>query len=217
MIEIILVRHGRTEANEKEIYGCDYPLSFTGKTEAIRARKTYLPLEPDRVYTSTLKRAIGTAVILFSKPVPEYMRYPAFNEIYFGTAETKTYSGGTEGYENQFEDDFVAFMEECEGDDPYERAEEAIRHIREIADDICMYPKEYPNRKVVIITSNTLMMCIALTLMRGRDWRRVMDIEPFENLEGLRLIFTDSEAECDSRLVSMIRMSKGYSEAIWTA
>ncbi len=59
----ILLRHGQTEANNKKIYmgRLDYDLNDTGREQA---RAVELPLKPDLVFNSPLKRTTQTMEIV---------------------------------------------------------------------------------------------------------------------------------------------------------
>ena len=186
MVEIYLIRHGESEANKKHLFGTNLPLSFKGHSQCIEARKIYRNIPFDRIYSSELLRASQTAAFLFQKPP---VQISEFNEIWFGKVEgmgdTKS---GIEGFFNQYDDDFVAFMEECEGDDPYERAEACIGIINQWIRNMIVAPSAHS--RIVVVTSDTLMRCIVLTLKRGRDWRRVSDLPYVHNLSHTKLIYT---------------------------
>lgn len=65
-MDIVFIRHGRTEANEKGVYGgfTDVPLSETGKVQAERAAKLIKDKSFSEIYVSPLKRTIETSSIL---------------------------------------------------------------------------------------------------------------------------------------------------------
>ena len=64
---IYLIRHGRTEANDKGIYigKTDYSLSESGKKELIEKLDEFEYPGVERVYSSPAKRCLETADILF--------------------------------------------------------------------------------------------------------------------------------------------------------
>lgn len=64
---IYLIRHGRTEANDKGIYigKTDYSLSESGKKELIEKLDKFEYPGVERVYSSPAKRCLETADILF--------------------------------------------------------------------------------------------------------------------------------------------------------
>lgn len=98
-MDIIFVRHGRTESNEKGVYGgfMDTPLSFQGAADAKSAAKLLEGKAFDRVYLSPLKRAVQTAKILgFEGKCDNRLR-----EINFGIFEGLSYKDILERYPDE--------------------------------------------------------------------------------------------------------------------
>lgn len=92
-MKLILIRHGRTEANEKHLYcgSTDLPLSPTGRAELEeRRQKGGLP-DPGsmRILTSGMKRCGETLSVLFGDLSHE--EDPAFREMDFGVFEMRSY------------------------------------------------------------------------------------------------------------------------------
>ena len=85
---IYLIRHGKTEANEKHLYcgSTALPLSDAGKEEL---RSVYYDIKNLRFLTSGMKRANETLRILFGD-VP-YEVDPRFREVDFGIFEMQSY------------------------------------------------------------------------------------------------------------------------------
>ena len=85
---IYLIRHGKTEANEKHLYcgSTDLPLSDTGKEEL---RSIHYDIQSVRFLTSDMKRTNETLQILFGD-VP-YETDPRFREVDFGIFEMHSY------------------------------------------------------------------------------------------------------------------------------
>ena len=85
---IYLIRHGKTEANEKHLYcgSTDLPLSDTGKAELQNLR---YDIKNVRFITSGMKRTIETLRIRFGD-VP-YEVEPRFREVDFGIFEMHSY------------------------------------------------------------------------------------------------------------------------------
>lgn len=93
MSRVYLLRHGRTEANERRLY-CgisDLPLCDVGQAElaCLRARGGYPPLEGLRICTSGLQRAEQTLEALYGEVPHEVM--PALQEMNFGAFEMHGY------------------------------------------------------------------------------------------------------------------------------
>ena len=87
-MSIYLIRHGKTEANEKHLYcgSTDLPLSEKGRAE-LRAMR--YDIHPQRFLTSGRKRTDETLQILFGD-VP-YAVDTRFREVDFGSFEMKSY------------------------------------------------------------------------------------------------------------------------------
>lgn len=85
---IYLIRHGKTEANEKHLYcgSTDLPLSETGIEEL---QKFHYEIKNVRFITSGMKRTNETLRILFGE-VP-YEEEPRFREVDFGIFEMHSY------------------------------------------------------------------------------------------------------------------------------
>jgi len=193
MNEIILIRHGQSMANQLRLFGGDYPLSETGKQQAIDAKSVYSAWNADGLYCSCLQRTKQTAELLFDTVIPREHQLPEFNEISFGRIEnmpdTRT---GVEGFVNSYQGDFVAFLHECSGDNPYRRADIAISKLLELSQRMAAAPGEYPNGRLLIVTSSSLMGSIMLTLVRGHRWRKLTAIPHPKNLDYVRFLFDDA-------------------------
>ena len=86
---IYLIRHGKTEANEKHLYcgSTDLPLSDAGKAEL---QKLQYDIKNVRFLTSGMKRTNETLHILFGD-VP-YETESRFREVNFGIFEMHSYN-----------------------------------------------------------------------------------------------------------------------------
>lgn len=108
MKRIHLLRHGRTEANDRRLYcgSTDLPLSPAG-VEELKAKipaARELKLDGVKVYISPMRRAAETLAILWEREgIPE----PDLREMDFGIFEMK-------GYEEL--KDTPAFQRWCQGD-----------------------------------------------------------------------------------------------------
>ena len=87
-MSIYLVRHGKTEANEKHLYcgSTDLPLSFAGRKEL---QELHYITKNARFITSGMKRTEETLQILFGE-VP-HIQEPALREVDFGIFEMHSY------------------------------------------------------------------------------------------------------------------------------
>lgn len=93
-MKLVLIRHGRTEANARRLYcgASDLPLTAEGRAEleALRARANYPDVRGLLKVSSGLRRADETMEILFGA-APE-LRAPGFREMDFGRFELKSYA-----------------------------------------------------------------------------------------------------------------------------
>ena len=87
-MSIFLIRHGKTEANEKRLYcgSTDLPLSAAGREEL---RAMNYAINPERFVTSGMKRTDETLQVLFGN-VP-FSVDSRFREVDFGDFEMKSY------------------------------------------------------------------------------------------------------------------------------
>lgn len=88
---IHLIRHGKTEANEKRLYcgSTDLSLSPAGEAELVKLRDEIAYPAAVIYITSGMRRTAETLQIIYGK-VPD-MILPEFKEFYFGDFEMKSY------------------------------------------------------------------------------------------------------------------------------
>jgi len=105
-MKLILIRHGKTEANEKHLYcgSTDLPLSESGKSELIERKNTvkYPSIDGFRILTSGMRRCEETLIILFGD-IP-HDTDTAFREMDFGTFEMRSYE------EMKNDPDYIAWI-----------------------------------------------------------------------------------------------------------
>jgi len=89
---IHLIRHGKTEANEKRLY-CgvtDIPLSPAGITELLELKELNIfPEHADAFFTSNLSRTVQTLELLYDSAL--YTAICQLAEFNFGNFEMKSY------------------------------------------------------------------------------------------------------------------------------
>ena len=94
-MEFILVRHGKTEYNERRQYcgALDPDLSDLGRQELERSdAKPFLREHaPDMVFCSPMKRTLQTAAILLDGKEVPLVAVPELREIDFGDFEGRSY------------------------------------------------------------------------------------------------------------------------------
>ena len=152
---VYLIRHAKSEANVRQLYGTDMPLSEEGLKQA-KDTANILNINPDLVISGTKKRQMQTANILF----PEKYKYdttPVFDEIYFGDLENVAI--GDEA--RDIIDNILLIQTMHNGDNVWERAENALRYILNT---------EYLQtvKTSVILTSDTLMEAMIIKLVHGK-------------------------------------------------
>ena len=116
-MEFILVRHGKTEYNERRQYcgALDPDLSDLGRQELERsAIRAYLEEHtPDMVFCSPMRRTLQTAAILLDDRDVPLVAVPELREIDFGDFEGRSYE--------EMKDDpaYTAWLDtNCEGPIP---------------------------------------------------------------------------------------------------
>ena len=149
--EILLLRHGMTEANEKHLYcgRLDWPLSPAGK-EALRRKmpdENHLYGEWDVYYTSGMKRTDETLRILFGEEAEKSHKVcSGLREMDFGVFEGKSYE--------ELKDD-PAYQEWIRGDNEMNRCPGggSGRQMREeVLEAFDRIVREEPAERVVVVT-----------------------------------------------------------------
>lgn len=97
-MEIQLIRHGKTEGNEKRLFvgRLDEELSTAGREEAEAARERYKSI--GAVYSSPMKRCIETAEIIFGRN-KELKIIDGLREMDFGIFDGKSFDEITKNEE----------------------------------------------------------------------------------------------------------------------
>ena len=97
MKQLVLLRHGQTEANKRWLYcgSSDIPLNSEGEEELknLREQGSYPDISGFKLYTSGLIRTEMTLKLLFGteEGSPDHEILPDFCEIDFGEFEMKSY------------------------------------------------------------------------------------------------------------------------------
>ena len=133
---IYLIRHGKTEANERHLYcgSTDLPLSDAGRAELEKLR---YDIKNVRFITSGMKRTNETLKILFGD-VP-YEVDPRFQEVDFGIFEMHSYDElkETPGYQAWLTGDNEANIPP-NGENGLQMKERVLKAFSEIKEDICI-------------------------------------------------------------------------------
>ena len=155
---IYLIRHGKTEANEKHLYcgSTDLPLSDAGKEDL---EQLHYDIKNLRFLTSGMKRTNETLHILF-EDVP-YEVDPRFREVDFGIFEMQSFEQlkDTPEYQTWLTGDNEANIPP-QGESGMQMKERVMEAFSEIKEDTCiithggviaaimehLFPKENKNR-----------------------------------------------------------------------
>ncbi len=133
---IYLIRHGKTEANEKHLYcgSTDLPLCEAGRTELKNIR---YDVKNVRFLTSGMKRTNETLRVLFGD-VP-YEVDPRFREVDFGTFEMHSYEElkDTPEYQTWLTGDNVANIPP-NGESGAQMKARVLAAFSEIQEDTCI-------------------------------------------------------------------------------
>lgn len=107
---LVLIRHGKTEANEKGLYcgQTDLPLSESGEKEIFDIKKTGVYPIAGMYFSSDMTRAAQTLTAIYGD-VP-YKRLPELNEYNFGCFEMKSYEDLKENK------DYLSWISDTTGD-----------------------------------------------------------------------------------------------------
>ena len=133
---IYLIRHGKTEANERHLYcgRTDLPLSEAGRAEL---EKLHYDIENVRFLTSGMKRTNETLRILFWD-VP-YEEDPRFREVDFGIFEMHSYEElkDTPDYQAWLTGDNDTNVPH-DGESGVQMRERVLQALSEIQEDTCI-------------------------------------------------------------------------------
>ena len=133
---IYLIRHGKTEANEKHLYcgSTDLPLSETGRAEL---EQLHYDLKNVRFLSSGMKRTNETMQILFDD-MP-YTVEPRFREVDFGIFEMHSYDQlkDTPAYQAWLTGDNEANIPP-QGESGLQMKQRVLEAFREIREDTCI-------------------------------------------------------------------------------
>ena len=133
---IYLIRHGKTEANEKHLYcgSTDLPLSKTGMEELC---KLNYDIKNVRFLTSGMKRTNETLKILFGN-VPFEVE-PRFREVDFGIFEMHSYEElkDTPAYQEWLTEDNEANVPP-QGESGVQMKQRVLEALSEIREDTCI-------------------------------------------------------------------------------
>ena len=169
--EILLLRHGMTEANEKHLYcgRLDWPLSPAGKVALRRkaAAADHIYGEWDAYYTSGMKRTDETLQILFGEEAEKARKVcPGLREMDFGVFEGKS-------YEELKED--PAYQEWISGDNEKNICPGGVSGLQMQADVLEAFDRilrEEPADRIAVVTHGGPIAAIMQALFPEEDRSR---------------------------------------------
>ena len=133
---IYLIRHGKTEANERHLYcgSTDLPLSDAGREEL---QNFHYDIQNVRFRSSGMRRANETLELLFG-PVP-YDADPRFREVDFGLFEMHSYDELKDdpAYQRWLTGDNESNIPPS-GESGIQMKQRVIAALRDIHDDTCL-------------------------------------------------------------------------------
>lgn len=162
-MNIYLLRHGQTESNSKKVYygKLDVELNVKGKAqcEAIGKRLKDIPF--NKVYTSTMKRAVQTAEIALSAKKYEFIKDERINEMNLGEFEGKNYEENQKNYPEEWK----KWTEDWKGYAPPngESYIEFYNRIKNFIEDIIKHDDE----NILIVTHGGVIKSIYAYILGG--------------------------------------------------
>lgn len=160
-MNIVFIRHGSTELNEKSLY-CGVngsELSTKGIMEIENIKRYLEEIKFDEVYTSPLKRTIQTSKLL----TENYIIDPRLSEMNFGIFEGLSYREIEKNYIKEskaWEKDILNYrIPKGESlKDVFNRTEEFIESIK------------YKNKNVLVISHGGIIRCALSLVFKNYDY-----------------------------------------------
>ena len=203
MTRIIIVRHGQSEANAKCAFAghTDFELSTLGiKQAGATAKYIVEKYSIDRIYTSDLSRAYGTAL-----PISEMSGLPLITnselrEIFAGEWEGEKF----DTLEEKYSEDYSVWLKDIGNAHPTggESVKERAQRVRSAVTEIA---QENDGRTVVIVSHGTPIRSL-VSLFNGKDVSEMKNIPWVTNASVTEVeykdgVFTLVSTGVDSHLV----------------
>ena len=187
MVKVILIRHGETDWNTKQIFRGrkDIPLNEVGLAQAKAVGVSLSDIQIDAIYSSPLGRALETAKVLAESRSLEVELEEGFIDIDFGKWQGITHEKVKEEYESLYEmwlknPQMVAFPEGESLKDVRTRSMEALKKVI----------KKHSGKTLAIVSHrvlNKVLLCSVLGLELSHFWYIKQDtcaINRFEYKDG---------------------------------
>ena len=149
-MDIVFVRHGRTEMNTKGLFSghLDDVLSLEGKSDAKYNKEILKDKEFQSIYTSPLKRAVETSQILGYKAIED----SRLKEINFGIFEGLSYDEITRKYPIEaklWSEDFINYK--------IPKGESFMELYERVAD--FLYEVSHKSENTLVVTHEGVIKC----------------------------------------------------------
>ena len=167
MRNIYLIRHGATEANERNLYygATDLPLTDAGRAELeqLRLRGGYPDITGAAVYTSGMRRTEETLEILY--PGTKHRTEPLLREMNFGRFEMR-------GYEELCSDpEYIEWISGSYLENVCPGGESSRQHEKRAAEAFGRIIEECPGNVLIVCHSGTIT-CIMMHLFPNEGENR---------------------------------------------
>ena len=183
MVKVILIRHGETDWNTKQIFRGrkDIPLNEVGLAQAKAVGVSLSDIQIDAIYSSPLGRALETAKVLAESRSLEVELEEGFIDIDFGKWQGITHEKVKEEYESLYEmwlknPQMVTFPGGESLKDVRTRSMEALEKVI----------KKHPGKTIAIVSHrvlNKVLLCSVLGLELSHFWYIKQDTCAINRLE----------------------------------
>lgn len=184
MLEIYLVRHGKTLFNEKDMVQgwCDSPLTKLGQKQAQNVGKNMKDFPFTLAFSSPSERASDTCEAIIQNRVPIILD-KRLKEMNFGDLEGEKNSALFE--KSKPESDFEKILELGWVEEGGENEAMVISRIKDFFDELAL---KYEN-ETILIASHGLWINIALKYLEKDQYQPA----PIENCSISKIIYDNNE------------------------
>lgn len=183
MKEIYLIRHGRQDINA---FNEDVPLSERGIKQALLLKERLKDESYDKIYSSTLKRAIETADIINENWHLDIERRKELGEIDYGELTSLPFSAKDGEYKAFFEK-----LEKRESDLPFPGGENS-RDVWKRAEPVFREIEKSPERRILIVCHGGMIRATLLGLLSLPMSKRLIFSKHLENTSITKLLYDEN-------------------------
>ncbi len=162
MTELILVRHGKTQANMDGLYcgRLDLPLAEQGLGEVRATALALSAFSPHRVYCSNALRARQTADII--APGADIVVLPSLCELDFGMFEGL----GADDIQSRMPDAWRSYMDDYMGY-TFPGGDNVRRYLTKASESINGIIREAQNSRVLVVSHKGFILSVLSWLLHG--------------------------------------------------